>query len=158
MKWQATGWGADLAPLSTLGRGQIQDCVPGIVAKNPEVLLCSPTTRTMEGGAILQAVLNLPLHVEFDMHEWVPDRSFAWATLADVHAQVEDLEKHGGEWPSGRELPWEPFSAIRARCLGVLGRYRSYSCVVVMCHEMVIRALTGKAEVKNGEIVEFIVK
>ena len=154
-KWKAPGWGADLAPLSELGLTQIESVLPSVKFWKPDLILSSPTTRTLQGAAILQASLGVPLKVEFDLHEWIPDRSFAWVTLADVMSKFEDLEKNNGEWPKGEERAWEPLSSVHKRVTSTLYRYSAFERVAVMCHGVVTRALTGKMEMANAECVEY---
>jgi broad specificity phosphatase PhoE len=154
-KWRAPGWGADLAPLSLRGIEQIMELVPRLRALAPCTLLSSPTTRTLQGALIIQQSLSMPATIEFDLHEWVPDRTFSWQTFQQVTSLYADLEANSGEWPAGEERPWEPLSAVSARALHVLRRYTTYERVVVMCHQILIRSLTGKRKVENGGIVEY---
>jgi broad specificity phosphatase PhoE len=95
------------------------------------------------------------MQVEFDLHEWVPDNAFQWKTLEEVLISVQDLDENEGEWPEGLPRRWEPLSAIRNRVEAVLSRYTAHETVLVMCHGVVIRALTGRKEVENCEIAPY---
>jgi broad specificity phosphatase PhoE len=154
-KWNAPGWGADLAPLTARGIEQIRDLVPRLRAIAPDGLLSSPTTRALQGALIVQQAVSLEATVEFDLHEWVPDRTFNWRTLEQVNSLYADLEANGGEWPTGEKCPWEPLSAVRTRARDVLRKYEAFERVVVMCHGILIRSLTGQKSVANGQILEY---
>lgn len=154
-RWRASGWGADLAPLSPRGIEQIQAVAERLRQLRPEIIISSPMTRSLHSTLLLSGVLRVPCAVEFELHEWVPDLSFSWTTLEDVLASLADLESCGGEWPQGEKRPWEPLSSVRARVLSVLAQYRRYERVLTVCHGVVIRALTGKREVHCAEIVPF---
>ena len=45
---------------------------------------------------------------------------------------------------------------IRKRVTKVLGKYSDYYAVLVVCHEKVIRAMTGRVGVANCELEEFM--
>jgi len=95
---------------------------------------------------VLSRALDLPLHVEFDLSEWVPDLTYSWSSLDQVVASVEDFRRCGGEWPAGGPQPvWEPLSAVRKRSLEVLSRYvASRGVVAAVTHGGVIESLTGQ--------------
>lgn len=143
-RWDTLGWGADLAPLTKDGERHAFARALELLAWNPQVVLCSPTTRTMQTALIFRQFIDTPFEVEFDLHEWVPDRSFKWKNLEDVLGLIEDMEKCQYEWPAGEERPWEPYSSVRRRVLAVLSRYTQHERVLVVCHGVVIRSLTGK--------------
>ena len=111
-------------------------------------------TRAMETAQIISLRLGLPLKVEFDLHEWLPDLSCSFDTRRFASLQAEDLRLHKGEWPEGQARPWEPLSLVRQRVQSVLDRYALLEHVAVVAHGMVIFALTG-SEVATGEIVDY---
>ncbi len=85
-------------------------------------LVSSPFTRTMQTASIVSCRLGLRLQVEFDLHEWIPDESFRWHTLAEVRVFLADLDRCGGEWPPGERRLWEPLSSVRARASAALAQ------------------------------------
>ena len=155
MRWNAPGWGADLAPLSEKGKEQVRQIVPKIREISPNILLVSPTARTLETALHIVAELQIKFAVEFDLHEWVPDKNFDWRTFEDVLEIQKDFDSHGGEHPDGIEKSWESFSMIRNRVLKVLRKYSELEKVFVVCHGMVMRTLTGKEKIENTEILEY---
>ena len=107
-RWNTLGWGADLAPLTPDGERQAFARAFEILPWNPQVALCSPTTRTMQTALIFRQFIDAPFHVEFDLHEWVPDTSFKWTTYDEVMSLIADLEHCGYEWPAGTQKPGSP--------------------------------------------------
>src|SRR5947207_3340378 len=108
-----SGWGADLAPLTETGRQQIRAAVEVIRPYGPVAAISSPMTRCLESSLLLARALELETTVEFDLHEWVPDRAFSWQTGGEVHALYQDFRAHGGEWSQTSMPPWEPMSSVR---------------------------------------------
>ena len=137
------GWGIEIAPLTEKGIRQIQAIVPDIRDWAPELFLSSPATRTLESCALICSELKMPFKVAFDLHEWIPDQTQMWTSIDEVRTAYEEMERCGGEWPEGETRGWEPLSQVRHRTLGVLEQYRKRSRVAVLCHEVVIKSLTG---------------
>jgi len=150
----AKGWGAEIAPLTPAGICQIRNIVPEVREWSPQLIVTSPTSRTLHSCALLSLGLTLPFEVEFDLHEWYPHKNLNWASMAEVEASLEEMERLGGEWPEGRTCVWEPLSAVRQRVLNVLERYRQYIRVAVTCHQIVIKSLTGET-LDLAEYTEF---
>ena len=153
--WNTSGWGADLAPLTEAGALQVAARVAEIREWGPQIILASPMTRALQSAAIVAAALQLAPLVEFELHEWVPDMSFRWRTLAEVLEHQDELQRCGGEWPSGEKRLWEPVSSIRSRVMAVLQRYSHIPRVLTVCHGMVMYSLTGRWEIENAELMEY---
>ena len=154
-QWNTRGWGYDLAPLSEAGRSQANEVVDRVRHLAPEVMICSPTTRTMETAMHLVAHLSIPFRVEFDLHEWVPDLTFAWGGFKDVQRIQQDFDAKDGVRTEGGAENWESFAMMRQRMNCTLLRYATYQRVLVVCHGMVMRALTGQATIANTEILTY---
>jgi broad specificity phosphatase PhoE len=138
------GWGNDLVPLTPHGIEQIEQLARMPRLARIGLVLSSPMTRALQSAAILSRLLDVPLAVEFDLHEWVPDLTFAWKDIGAVNAAFAELTERGGEWPPGERRPWEPLSTVRRRMLGVLDRYREPAHVAVVTHGVAISTLTGR--------------
>ena len=80
----ARGWAKDFAPLTQLGRLQIDTIARDYRLQEAEAILCSTFTRALESAALLSRALNKPLFVEYDLHEWLPQKD----PLGDVDAQL----------------------------------------------------------------------
>jgi len=150
----AKGWGADLAPLTENGINQIKNAIPAIHNWAPELLLTSPTTRTLTSCAIIAMALRIPFEVEFNLHEWIPDLSFDWKTSKEVEIAQNEMVSLCGEYPEGETRSWEPLSKVRQRALDVFSNYLTHTKVAVVCHEWVIYSLTGR-KLKFAESVDF---
>lgn len=62
-----------------------------------------------------------------------------------MRAATTEMESCGGEWSPGETRSWEPLSRVRDRVLSVLRRHQREQGVIVVCHGLVITALTGKS-------------
>ena len=73
---------------------------------------------------------------------------------ADVVTAADDFERCGGEWPAGQRRAWEPLSQVRERAAAALTRHLSPvnddQVLIAVCHQMVIRALTGERSTATG--------
>jgi broad specificity phosphatase PhoE len=152
------GWpgsAADLAPLSDLGIRQAQEAAKGLAAAGATAVVASPMTRALQTAAIVAVGLGLPVSVQFDLREWLPDDTFNWRSADDVQASVDDFDAHGGEWPDGSPRAWEPLSQLRMRCTVALrtaiGGLPDHEVIIVVCHGMVIWSLTGSRHTQPGQ-------
>ncbi len=152
-KWP--GATADLAPLTALGIRQAAQAARQLAALGATQIVSSPMTRALQTAAIVASSLGIPVEVEFDLREWLPDDTFSWRSHADVVAAVDDLDRCGGEWPAGQRRRWEPLSLVRKRAMAALARSAAQlddgAVLVAACHEMVIRAVTGELHTRTGE-------
>ena len=151
------GWpgaAADLAPLSRLGVEQARQAAEELAGAGATALVASPMTRALQTAAILAGRLSLPLTVQFDLREWLPDSTFSWRSTEEVRAAAGDFDAHDGEWPEGRPRSWEPLSQLRARCTaalrGAVGELPGHATVIVVAHQMVIWSLTGDRDTGPG--------
>lgn len=149
----AKGWAKDFAPLTALGRLQIDTIARDYRLQEAEAILCSTYTRALESGALLSRALNKPLFVEHDLHEWLPQKdpfgeidpnSFERARQSLSGTRIEE------------DAPWESLQEVRTRVLAVLRRYRRFQSLVVVTHGVVIGSLVGVQRlVDHAEIVPF---
>ena len=140
-KW--TGRGGDLAPLTAAGEEQVVRQLGRIREFDPEIVISSPMTRALQCALILRAGLSCPFKVEFDLHEWVPDRSFQWRGIEDVKRLQAEFYRLNGEWPPGETRPWEPQSSVRSRGLTVFRKYLGHKRVLAVCHGQIIKSVTS---------------
>lgn len=139
------GWSADIAPLTSHGEHQIRDIANQVKKAGPQVIISSPMTRALQSAAIVTRLLNIPLKVEFDLHEWIPDLTFEWQTIDQVMHAYSALI-------SGRhyEPPSESLESVRERTLRTLRGYLEYQTVLVVCHNVVIYSLTNQETTLGG--------
>jgi broad specificity phosphatase PhoE len=157
-KWDAPGWGKDLAPLTDTGEEQVIQQLEKIREFSPEIVISSPATRALHSSLVLRSKLDVPFRVEFDLHEWVPDRSFQWKTLQEVQTFEKDFARFNGEWPDGQTRPWETRSSMRSRSLAVFRKYNNYSRILAVCHGELIKAVTGVLRIDLAGLVPFELK
>jgi len=144
------GMAASAAPLTELGRLQIETIAKDYRLADAEIILSSSYARALESAAILSRVLDKPLIVEYDLHEWLPQTDPLQAVDEELLLKASEEFIHETE----REVPWEKFSQVRSRVLSVLERYNKYKSIVVVTHAVVISSLLGaKKPVDNAEIV-----
>jgi broad specificity phosphatase PhoE len=121
-----------------------------------EIIITSPYTRALHTAAIISRECNIPLAVEYDFHEWVPDLTYRFNSADSVQQMYDDFLACGGEYPEGETRVWETWTSIRTRVESVLCRYVQYEHVAVVCHGMVIQSLTPVDSLSYCGIVEFL--
>ncbi len=135
----------DWVPLSPRGVEEAEAAAARLKGTSARLILSSPMTRALQTAAILSRRLDLPLAVEFDLHEWLPDLTQTYDSSKVVADAAEEMARCGGEWPEGASRSWEPLSQVRRRVLDVLRRNAQPDGVIVVCHGTVIAALTGRS-------------
>ncbi len=145
------GWATSFAPLSTLGRLQIDTIARDYRLQDADAILCSSYARALESAALLSRALNKPLYVEYDLHEWLPQKD----SLGDIDSELLRRAQDGLEAPTA-DAPWERVDEVRTRVLRVLERYRGRSSVIVVTHAVVIQSVAGvRRSIDHAEIVPF---
>lgn len=150
------GWATSFAPLSQLGRLQIDTIARDYRLQEAEAILCSSYARALESAALLSRALNKPLFVEYDLHEWLPQKD----PLGDIDDDLLDRARQELGNPAQavpwEGTPWEGVDEVRARVLRVLERYRGRESVIVVSHAVVIQSVVGvRRDVDHAEIVPF---
>lgn len=94
------GWARSFAPLTPMGRLQIDVITQDYRLQEAEAILCSSYARALESGARISRVLNQPLYVEYDLHEWLPQMD-PMGELSDavIKTAREQLTYHTGFIP-----------------------------------------------------------
>jgi broad specificity phosphatase PhoE len=149
------GWATSFAPLTPLGRLQMDTIARDYRLQEAQAIICSSYARALESAARLSRALNKPLYVEYDLHEWLPQKD----SLADLdprllHRANEQLKRQMQGSPEVGDAPWESLDEVRQRVASVLNRYRHMNSLVVVTHAVVISALVGMERlVEHAEIV-----
>ena len=139
------GGAREWVPLTARGETQVAQLAQHLRHIAPQLIVSSPITRALQTAAILSRALNLPLRVEFDLHEWIPDLDYRWTSGEEAMANFYEMMAFGGEWPEGETRIWEELTAVHDRVQTALRRYTYYQKLFVVCHGAVIRSLTGEA-------------
>lgn len=177
------GVARSFAPLTALGRLQIDTIAGDFRLQDAEAILCSSYARALESGARLSRVLNKPLYVEYDLHEWLPQKDPKGELSEEVIAAASrELSYYTGfipfpdrrarrrkEPPEGvdRRVPveqrvvpppeertWESLEEVRERVVRVLRRYEQLHTVVLVSHAVVMTSLIGvQRPIDYAEIV-----
>jgi broad specificity phosphatase PhoE len=133
----------EFVPLTNRGVGQVERLSYQLREHQAELILSSPLTRAMQTAAILSRELDLPMKVEFDLREWIPDFTNTYEGSDAVLMAYTELLEAGGEWPEDVKKKWEPLSSVRQRVTDTLIRYTNCNRVFVVCHGAVITSLVG---------------
>lgn len=137
-------WSIDLVPLTPNGKEQIANVARSLCNEKIDKIISSPMTRCLESATVFSFMLNLPISVEFELHEWIPNLNFNWLTLQDVLDADKERDFYKGEWPEGEIRTWEPMSSVRERMMNTLAKYSHLKTVIVLTHGIAIRSLTEK--------------
>ena len=179
-----SGHGRELAPLSGMGRVQIEAIANDFRLQEAEAMLCSSYARALESAALLNRHLGLDLHVEYDLHEWLAQKNplkkldsktaqkarqdlmyyTGILNFPDRRMNRNPTAYHGSErrlpiaervMPPPEKRTWESLEEVRARALSALQKYQHYRCVVVVAHAVVIACLVGlQRHINHAEIIE----
>lgn len=141
----------DLAPLTPIGRLQIDTIARDYRLAEVDAVLSSSYARSLESAALLARALGKPFHVEVDLHEWRlhpdPGRELDPELLRRAGERLRFGEDPG-------EGPWETLDQVRERTLAVLRRYRRFERLAVVSHAVVIASVVGVPRpVEHAEIV-----
>lgn len=187
--WQALeargvrGWARSFAPLTPRGRLQIDVIANDYRLQEAEAILTSSYARALESAARLSRALNQPLHVEYDLHEWLPQKDSlgemddelirhanqqlsyytGFIPFADrrVRREPERAPSVERRVPVAERRPpppetrsWESVEEVRERVFGVLRRYSHLKTLIVVSHAVVITSMLGvQRSVEHAEIV-----
>lgn len=134
------GMGYDLGKLSENGVRQAEERAKDPLLKDAEIIISSPYTRALQTAAIISRLTDIPLTVENDLHEWMPDTTFLFDQDANDSFQ-EYLSAQGVRNVSHR-YRWESYPDLKKRVQLTLIKYKNYKKVIVVCHGIVMSALT----------------
>ena len=132
------GMGYDLGRLTDRGIMQAYARAKDSKLKGADLILSSPYTRALQTAAILSKELQIPLIVENDLHEWMPDMTHQFNTSLKGRYE-EYIEQKGVPNPN---QDWESFNHLKNRVDAVLDQYQNYQKVIVVCHGIVMSSQT----------------
>lgn len=142
------GQGRDMAPLSQEGIAQAENVSKDILLEGSDMIVSSPYTRALQTAAILSKNTGLDLHVEVDLHEFIPDRTFQYKGKEESYLLHKDFWDHKGVHPERDQKKWESIDEMINRINPVLERYLNYNKIIVVAHGGVIRRFVGKANIE----------
>ena len=149
------GFGVNLSKLSELGISQVKEAAKDERLRGADLILSSPYTRALQTAAILSKELGADIVVETDLHEWLANKNYIYEKDKTAEKAYIEYRKKRGKYPKDKEKPWESADSVKKRVLNVLYKYREYKKVIVVCHGIMIEAVTGKELPDCAGIVEF---
>lgn len=152
------GFGRDMAPLTEKGIRQAEEAAAHTLLEGCELLLTSPFTRTMHTAAIISGKTGIPMQVEVDLHEWMPDRDQEYASGEEAARLYDEFYAWKGVHPPGRIMPWESITEMDARILPVIERYRKagYRKIAAAVHGEVMRRFLGRENIAYCEVCRVV--
>lgn len=151
-----SGLGLDFGELTSEGIAQARAVAHDPRLKKAELILSSPFTRALQTAAYINQVTQLDLIVEPNLHEWIPDLTNKVSSRQGVLMAYEDYHRFEGKANPQGTSTYETAQAIHDRVQKVLDRYRFYSCIIVVCHMLVIQeAINYREYVNYCQIVDY---
>lgn len=150
------GQGRNFAPLTEKGIQQAVDVSNHPLLEGCQIIVTSPYTRALQTAAIIARNTGLDIHVEIDLHEFIPDKTFQLKGVEENKLLHKDFLACQGEYPPGEKRKWETITEIIERTKPVLDRYADmgYDKIMVVAHGGVIRRYTGIADIAHCEVCE----
>lgn len=134
------GQGLELAPLSDNGVRQAEEAANNPLIDGCSVIVSSPYTRCMQTAAIVSRIRNIPLKVEVDLHEWIPDLLFQ-NKKGEAQVYGNDFALNQGKYPEGETRRWESIDMMEKRLVSVLNKYRDYKKIMIVTHGMLMHQI-----------------
>ncbi len=143
-RYNLIGGARELVPLTKHGEKEVAELAVELKDVQPDLIVVSPLTRAMQTAVILNRTFNVPVQVEYDLHEWWCDTTFQYASSRETIDAFLEMMQLKGEWPAGQPQKWEQLSSVRERVNASLRHYTQYNTVFVVCHSGVIYSLLNK--------------
>ena len=148
------GFGRDFAPLSENGIKQAEAMAVDERLKTAELIVSSPYTRALQTASIISRVTGLRIHVEADLHEWIPDKNNTYKSSEEAFRLTEEFNECNGIYPEGCTMKWETIEEIKTRMRRVADKYAKYDRVIFVGHSMAFKAFVNIDHMNPAEIVE----
>ncbi len=145
-KTETTGLAWDFGRLTDDGVKQALARAKDERLQDADIIISSPYTRALETAGIIASYTKIPLRVETNLHEWSPDVTFNYRFGPEKEAEMRQVMDEffggNGERPRDSKLKYESLSEVKGRVHEVLQKYTSYKKVIVVCHGIVMNAMT----------------
>ena len=148
------GHGRDLAKLSELGKEQAEKVSKDKRLAGAELILASPYTRALQTAAIISRNTGIPIEVETDLMEWMPDLTFTYRGPKDITQLDAEITMYKGEWNERCEHHWESFSSVGKRAFDVIRKYMDYHKIIVVAHGILMRQFMFMEDIPNCGVIE----
>lgn len=134
------GMGYELGRLTERGIKQAEERAKDPILKGATLIVSSPYTRALQTAAVISRITQIPLVVENDIHEWMPDATLKFD--CEVEKSYEEYVKFRGIALPERKNPWETYEDLQKRVKNALNKYKEYDKIIVVCHGVVMSAFT----------------
>lgn len=149
------GFGRAFAPLSEVGIQQAELTAKDERLRTAEIIVSSPYTRALQTAGIISRKTGLPMAVEIDLHEWIPDKTNRNKTSEEASMLKDEFVKYKGSYPPNMQMRWETVKEMRIRMRRVADKYANFKKVIFVGHGMAFRALTYIEQMQHAEIIEY---
>ncbi len=139
-KRKYVGMGYDLGRLTPLGIEQAEKRARDPLLHGATLILSSPYTRALQTAAILSRVTQIPIMVENDLHEWMPDTTFKFDF--DIQKGFLEFVKAKGVRQDVHRYPWETFDHLKERVRKAIEPYLNHEKIIVVFHGIAMSTLT----------------
>ncbi len=148
------GHGIDLAQLTENGIKIAEKASLDHRLNNAGIIVSSPYTRALQTAAIISKNRKLDIKVELDLHEWMPDLSFQYASKESATKARKLCFEYKGVCRDDSEIKFENFENVFNRVKKALLRYSEYQKIIVVTHGIVMRRFSFESDIPFCGIVE----
>ncbi|RJX23608.1 MAG: histidine phosphatase family protein [Acholeplasma sp.] len=134
------GMGFELGKLTDQGMMQAARRAADPILKDATLIITSPYTRALQTAAIISRLTQIPLVVENDVHEWMPDTTFTFNYRVE-DASEEYWRLKGKDSPE-KKYHWETYEHLKERVRKAILNHQDHEKVIVVCHGIVMSTLT----------------
>lgn len=149
------GQGLELAPLTDNGEKQAEDAAKNPLIDGCSIILSSPYTRCMQTAAIVSRIRNIPLKVEIDLLEWIPDLTFQ-NKAGEAKIYGKEFSEYQGKYPDGETCRWETVEMMEKRLTCVLNKYMDHDKILIVTHGMLMHQIKPYGHIPNCFVDSFI--
>jgi len=133
------GHGRDLGHLTENGKAQALEAAADPRLDGVELIVSSAYTRALQTAAIISRYRDIPIEVELDLHEWLPDLTYTYPTDELVVQAGKLLTANKGVCPPDSPIKYEEASTIFDRANACLRKYLGHKKIAVVAHGILIR-------------------
>jgi broad specificity phosphatase PhoE len=134
------GMGFDLGKLTDRGVLQAESRAKDPLLKGATMIVSSPYTRALQTAAIISRITQIPLSVENDLHEWMPDTAFKFDF--DMSKSYDEYMSAKGIREPHHNYRWESYDVLSKRVYEAIKKYQDHEKIIVVCHGIVMSTLT----------------
>lgn len=108
-----------------------------------QIILASPFNRALETALILETIINKPLYIEDNLHEWLPDREFKY-NISNLYNFYRDYKVKNGIRINNE--PWEANEEVIQRFFKCIEKYKEFDTIIIVAHSRLFKILFNLSE------------